>query len=48
MSNGSCPAGASPFLISLTDGHSFQFVAVDPDLIGCNVVTTRKRASAKG
>ena len=35
-SNGSCPAGASPFLISLTDGHSFQFVAVDPDLIGCN------------
>jgi hypothetical protein len=33
--NGSCPAGASPFIISLTDGHSFQFVAVDPDLIGC-------------
>ena len=34
-SSGSCPAGASPLTIPLTDGHSFQFVAVDPGLLGC-------------
>jgi hypothetical protein len=35
-SNGSCPAGASPLLIPLTDSHSYRLVAVDPSLIGCN------------
>ncbi|MGC2204105.1 MAG: hypothetical protein WA633_28675, partial [Stellaceae bacterium] len=35
FSNGSCPGGASPFLISLTDGHQFDFVAVDPGALAC-------------
>lgn len=33
-SSGSCPIG-SPFVISLTDGHLFDFTAIDPDLTGC-------------
>ena len=35
--NGSCPAGAAPFEIALTDGHSYQLIAVDPSLGGCGV-----------
>ena len=35
-SNGSCPGGAFPLTICLTDGHLFQIVAADPDLLGCD------------
>jgi hypothetical protein len=33
--NGSCPSNSAALKIPLLDKHSFQFVAVDPDLIGC-------------
>jgi hypothetical protein len=36
--SGSCPAaGSAPLVINLTDGHTYQIVAVDPGLIGCGV-----------
>lgn len=31
----SCPAGASPFIVSLPDEHSYLIVAVDPDAPNC-------------
>jgi hypothetical protein len=33
--NGSCPGNSAPLAVPLQDGHSFWFVAVDPQLIGC-------------
>ena len=35
-SGGSCPGSAAPFVVPLQDGHYFWFVAVDPQLIGCD------------
>lgn len=36
--NGGCPgSGATPLEISLSSGHSYQLIAVDPELGGCGV-----------
>ncbi len=35
--NGGCPAGADPFMIPLTNGHTYIFVAVDLSLGGCTL-----------
>ncbi len=35
-SRGSCPGSSAPFKVPLEDGHSFWFVAVDPQLIACD------------
>jgi hypothetical protein len=35
--SGSCPAGGTPFEVALTDGHSYQLIAVDPSLGGCGI-----------
>lgn len=31
----SCPAGASPFIVSLPDEHLYLIIAVDPDALNC-------------
>ncbi|MGH6823553.1 MAG: hypothetical protein ACREC4_08705, partial [Methylocella sp.] len=36
--NGTCPDGASPFIIKLTDGHQIDFVGVDPGAVACGGV----------